>query len=333
MDIDVVVLWVDGSDPEWLKEKNKYSPVRIDDSNSVNRFRDLGLMKYWFRGIEKYIPWFHKLYFVTWGHVPDFLNTDNPRLQIVKHQDFIPHEWLPTFSSHTIELNIHRIQGLSEHFIYFNDDTYLTRNLSTEYFFKDNLPCAQATEIPLGFIGKPAIWSYAAANDIGLINKHFNKAAGSRKKQKQFVNRQYSFKDNLRTLAFHYLIPDHYSGFKNFHCPAAFLKETFRQVWENEPEILADTSSHQFRNCEDVNQWLMQWWQLVSGNFTPRATNTRNFELTDKTVQSICDSIVKSSYDMICVNDPETIPNSFELVDKLKCAFEITLPEKSTFER
>ena len=124
MDIDVVVPWVDGSDSKWIREKNKYSPDRIDDSNSANRFRDWGLMKYWFRGIEKYIPWFHKLYFVTWGHIPDFLNIDYPRLQIVRHEEYIPHEWLPTFSSHTIELNVHRISGLAEHFIYFNDDTY-----------------------------------------------------------------------------------------------------------------------------------------------------------------------------------------------------------------
>ena len=333
MDIDVVVPWVDGSDSKWIREKNKYSPDRIDDSNSANRFRDWGLMKYWFRGIEKYIPWFHKLYFVTWGHIPDFLNIDYPRLQIVRHEEYIPHEWLPTFSSHTIELNVHRISGLAEHFIYFNDDTYLTKELPPEYFFKNGLPCAQATEIPLGFIGKPVIWSYAAANDIGVINKHFKKGKQGRKVVEQFINVQYPVKDNLRTLLFKYLIPDYYSGFKNFHCPAAFMKETFRQVWENEPEILSNTSSHKFRNCEDVNQWLMQWWQIASGAFEPRRTNTRNFELSEQTVKAVCDAIKKREYDMICVNDPDSVSNSDELVEQLRNAFENSLLEKSLFER
>lgn len=333
MDIDIVVPWVDGSDPAWLKEKNKYSPAQIDDSNSANRFRDLGLMKYWFRGIEKYIPWFHKLYFVTWGHIPDFLNTEDPKLQIVRHEDFIPKEWLPTFSSHAIELNIHRISGLSEYFVYFNDDTYVTKELSSDYFFRNGLPCTQATEIPLGFIGKPEIWSYAAVNDIAIINKHFKKSQQDREKRKRFLCSEYPFKDNLRTFLFRYLIPDYYSGFKNFHSPAAFRKESFREVWENEPEILARTSGHRFRNQEDVNQWLVQWWQIVSGAFEPRGTNTCNFGLSAETADSICDAIKNSRYDMICVNDPEDVDEAERLVEQIKNAFESILPQKSSFER
>ena len=116
MDIDIVVTWVDGSDPEWLKERARYSgtPVELSDV----RFRDWGLMRYWFRGIEKYAPWVRKIHFVTWGHLPDWLDTTNPKLHIVKHTDFIPAEYLPTFNSHTIELNLHRIEGLAEQFIY-----------------------------------------------------------------------------------------------------------------------------------------------------------------------------------------------------------------------
>ena len=73
MDIDFVVLWVDGNDPEWRAEKAKYQGAVTDDSNSVNRFRDWGLMPYWFRAVEKFTPWVHKIHFVTCGHVPEFL--------------------------------------------------------------------------------------------------------------------------------------------------------------------------------------------------------------------------------------------------------------------
>ena len=121
MNIDAVVMWVDGSDPEWLKEKKKYSPVKVDDSNSANRFRDWGLMKYWFRSIEKYMPWIRKIFFVTWGHTPDFLKLDHPKLRIINHTEFIPKQYLPTFSSHTIEMNLFRITDLSEYFVLFND--------------------------------------------------------------------------------------------------------------------------------------------------------------------------------------------------------------------
>ena len=54
MDIDIVVTWVDGSDPEWLKERARYCGTSAELSDV--RFRDWGLMRYWFRGIEKCAP-------------------------------------------------------------------------------------------------------------------------------------------------------------------------------------------------------------------------------------------------------------------------------------
>ena len=124
--IDFVVMWVDGNDPAWQKEKEKDSPRKTDDSNSANRFRDWGLMPYWFRAIEKFTPWVRKIHFVTWGHLPEFLDTTNPKLNIVKHSDFMPEGTLPTFSSHALEVNLHRIPGLADNFVYFNDDMLLT---------------------------------------------------------------------------------------------------------------------------------------------------------------------------------------------------------------
>ena len=106
MDIDFVVLWVDGSDPVWQAEKAKYQGKTLDDSNAPNRFRDWGLMPYWFRAVEKFAPWVRKIHFVTCGHVPAFLNLAHPKLHHVKHEGFLPPEVLPTFSSHAIEMNL-----------------------------------------------------------------------------------------------------------------------------------------------------------------------------------------------------------------------------------
>ena len=74
MGIDFVILWVDGNDPEWQSEKAKYDSNFNDDSNSVSRYRDWGLLPFWFRCIEKFTPWVNKIHFVTWGHIPEFLN-------------------------------------------------------------------------------------------------------------------------------------------------------------------------------------------------------------------------------------------------------------------
>ena len=103
--------------------------------------------KYWFRGIEKNAPWVHNIYFVTWGHLPAWLNTAHPKLHIIKHTDFIPPQYLPTYNSPTIELNLHRIPGLSENFVYFNDDGFLIRPVTPQHFFKSG-KCRESRRAP-----------------------------------------------------------------------------------------------------------------------------------------------------------------------------------------
>ena len=85
----------------------------------------MNIFRYWFRAVERYAPWVNKVFLVTNGKFPDWINPDNPKLVLVKHDDYIPEEYLPTFNSCAIELHLHRIKDLSEHFVYFNDDTML----------------------------------------------------------------------------------------------------------------------------------------------------------------------------------------------------------------
>ena len=53
----------------------------------------------------------------------------------------MPKECLPTFNSCAIELHMHKIEGLSEHFVYFNDDIIINSHIDPDYFFRDGLPC------------------------------------------------------------------------------------------------------------------------------------------------------------------------------------------------
>ena len=103
--IDMVILWVDGNDRKWQIEKEKYGDKKNNSRDF--RYRDWESLIFLFRGIEKYASWVNKIYFVTWGHIPHWLNTENDKIIIVKHEDFIPREYLPTFNSNVIELNIH----------------------------------------------------------------------------------------------------------------------------------------------------------------------------------------------------------------------------------
>ena len=142
-DIDIVLPWVDGNDPEWKRCRAEFEKKDQADSTE-ERYRDWGLLKYIFRGIEQNLPWIRRIHFVTWGHLPEWLNINYEKLNIVNHKDYIPDKYLPTFSSHPIELNIHRINGLSEKFIYMNDDFFFMDKMSRENFFLGDLPCSQA---------------------------------------------------------------------------------------------------------------------------------------------------------------------------------------------
>ena len=117
--IDIIIPWVDGNDPKWLKERDRISKkYQINEkANSNVRYESWDNLQYVFRGIEKFMPWVDKAFLVTCGHLPEFINVDNPKLRIVKHSDYIPQEYLPTFNSNVIELNYHRIDELSENFI------------------------------------------------------------------------------------------------------------------------------------------------------------------------------------------------------------------------
>ena len=111
--IDFVITWVDGRDPEWRKRKDALNENSFEDERE-ERYRDWGLLPYWFRGVEKYAPWVRKIWFICDQEPPEWLNRDHPKLSIVRHEDYLPDEYRPAFSSHPIELNLHRIKGLSE---------------------------------------------------------------------------------------------------------------------------------------------------------------------------------------------------------------------------
>lgn len=327
MKIDIVVLWVDGNDKEWQDEKRKYQINNKMDAG-VNRYRDFGLMRYWFRGIEKFAPWFNKIHFVTYGHLPDWLNLKHPKLNVVNHQDFIPREYLPTFSSHPIELNLHRINGLSKHFIYFNDDTFLIRNTKIKDFFINNLPCDIAA---LNSIAPTEIFSYILFNNIYLINNQFNKKTVIKKNLNKWFNMKYG-KYLIKTLL---LLPwKNFTGFYDHHLPIPFDKTSFEEVWEKYSDILNATCLNKFRSINDVSAWVFRYWRLVKGEFMPKKIDGKLFSVKNlNDAKVISKFIEKQKNKMICINDAVINEKDFETIKYILInSFNKILPEKSSFE-
>ncbi|KAG9430069.1 N-acetylglucosamine-1-phosphotransferase subunits alpha/beta isoform X1 [Apis mellifera carnica] len=132
--IDVVYTWVNGSDPVFLKSLKEHVPI-TDINTAASRFNDKDELRYSLRSLEKYAPWVRHVYIVTNGQIPSWLDMDNPKVTLVTHEDiFINKSDLPTFSSPAIESNIHRIPGISDKFLYFNDDVMLGAEVWPEDF-------------------------------------------------------------------------------------------------------------------------------------------------------------------------------------------------------
>lgn len=138
MNIDIVYLWVNGNDPVWRAKKEAFErgmPHRSGEALAEARFMDNDELKYSLRSVERFAPWIHHIYIVTDGQVPAWLDLTNERISIVDHTEIMPREALPSFSSPAIEWCIDNIPGLSEHFLLANDDTFIGREVSPDFFF------------------------------------------------------------------------------------------------------------------------------------------------------------------------------------------------------
>ncbi len=325
--IDFVIIWVDESDPEWLNEKSKYTNIEDVNYNPNNvRYRDYGTLKYWFRSVEKYAPWVRMIHFVTCVHIPSWLNLDNPKLHLVKHSDFIPQEFLPTFSSHPIELNLYRIKGLSERFVYFNDDMFVNAPVGPDDFFKDGLP----RDIAIRNIPLISKFGHIDLNNLIIIGKHFDFIKTFRTFPWKYLNWRYG----LQNFRFFFLMPwPIFLGFKTMHVANSYLKSTFVEVLKKEYDTLRQTCLRKFRDERDVNQWVFRYWQLAQGKFSPRDYNfSELYCISNETIGKIVNDIVKGKHKLICINDNQDLSDISFCKERIIDAFESNFPQKSTFE-
>ena len=323
--IDFVIPWVDPGDPKWQKERAQHAPGESADGSEI-RYRDFDNLQYWFRGIEKFAPWVNKVHFITYGHLPPWLNTNHPKLNIVYHKDYIPEEYLPTFSSHVIEVNLHRIKGLSDQFVYFNDDIFVLKKIRPGDFFKDGLP-RDVAALNIS-IKRDTINSHAVTNIVYIINKHFNKRASIGRNFFKWYN-PINGKYLIRTLLL--ALWGVFPGIQITHLTNAYLKSTFEKVWEAEGEELHRTSANKFRDKEDLMQNVFKFWQLASGSFKPRGKIGKYFDLSIDSAKA-CSAIRKQRYKIVCLNDQNEIENFETLKEEIITSFNKILPEKSEFE-
>ena len=337
MNIDFVVTWLDSSDPKWQEEYCRYKGITSNGDQSFARFRDWDLFKYWFRSIEKYAPWVHKVFLVTNGKFPDWINVNHPKLVLVKHSDYIPQVYLPTFNSHTIELNMNNIEGLSEHFVYFNDDCYLNNDVTPDYYFMKGLPCDENVEsvynVPTyNNVNRFAIEIIKYTN-IGVLNGHFKRNETIKGHIGKWFGSHLSMRDKMMSIIIT-LDPHHrFIGFRTRHFEQPFLKSVLDEAWHKEKEMLS-LSCTRFREDVNLSPYFFRYWQFATNKFYPvKQRHNRKYTLLPDNLPEIKNALNNPKVWSLCLNDSAKCRDDDKMFKpSLIKAFEEKFPKKSSFE-
>ncbi len=247
MEIDLVYMWVDGSDPEWRARKNRFLPedqrmeINIDAAGDC-RYADNDELRYSLRSVERYAPWVRRIHIVTDDQVPEWLDTSHPKIHMVSHRDIMPAEILPTFNSTAIEYHIHKIEGLSEHFLFANDDTLFAEPVTPGFFFAgEGRPIVRLKDEHLKKHAKVSIYSHTILQMQGLVRKRFGRCT---------------------TLAPH-------------HNVDAYTRTGFAECHADFPQ-LAPTPDKRFRSREDWQRIIISYYALATGRAVLRKVSRYN---------------------------------------------------------
>jgi len=340
--IDFVLPWVDGSDKVWLKKKNRYKSNSINDSISISnaRFRDMGTLRYVLRSIEQYCPWYNKIYIITEGHYPKWLNINSDKIVLVTHEElYYAKTHLPTFNSSSIEMNLANIKGLSDKFVYFNDDLFIMEKVESSRFFVENKPVDFFSHawIPRNKIYEKLRvqdpWINSINNNLRLINKAFNISSI---KKNQLFHKTYSIKIKLSNFLYRYIYKK-MIWMEHWHHPQPYLRSTLEEVHSNFETQMMICSSNKFRSNSDLTQYLYRYWHLARGEFYPFKYNDGLYVQLDtledfkKSVEQIESS---NKIKFVCFNDSISMNEDTHQILKTKLISYLNehFPNKATFE-
>ncbi len=292
--MDAVITYVDGNDPVWKQDYEKYTNVPV----MQKRFRDWGTLKYLLRGIEKRMPFIRNVYLVVShpSQVPSWADKEN--LKIVLHKDIIPEEFLPTFNCNPIEMNLHRIPGLDEEYLYFNDDMFPVGDCSPTDFFRG---------------GKAVIGYYRhlfASNMYKKICRNSDRLAREALGLKPSV---------------FFTRPQHICS--------PMLKSVCDEVYEKVNAQIRETSATRTRTENNLNQYLFLDYMNYKGLVINEKISNKHFSVSVASPESLRNFLQNPTRNLVCINDVHLSEKRYEaLRDAILDAFESVFPEKSRFE-
>ena len=278
-DIDMVFSWVDGTSSEFQRARAQRMEAYIvgDGDDSDARFRQIDELKYALRSVYLFAPWVRRIFIATDSPTPAWL-ADHPRVTVVRSEEFFTDlDVLPTHNSHAVESQLHRIEGLSEHFIYSNDDMFFGRPVRPDMFFSP------------GGITK----FIEATTRIGLGEPNAERSGFENAAR---VNRA------LLQRRFGRITTRHLE-----HAATPLRRSVMAQLEQEFPEDFARTAASAFRSSSDISvtNSLYHYYALMTGRAVVQTeASVRYVETTLANAAEEMDGILKHrDYDFFCLND------------------------------
>lgn len=306
--IDVVYTWVDGNDPAWrskmLRWRGDAEAAVHAEAVAENRFQNRHELMYSLRSLEMFAPWVNHIYLVTDQQVPAWLDTEAEGLTVVDHREiFDDVDKLPVFNSNAIISQLHRIKGLSEHYIYLNDDVFFGRPCLPELFFTS------------GGIAKlfPSRNLRPLADTSKEVEPHFNITTNIR----EMIRREFG-----RTIS---------QAIK--HTPHAQLRSVHEEMAERFAAEYEQTSRSRFRHHEDfAADQLFHYYAQLTGRAVPGGIRYHYVNVQDSSHRRVLEEIAsRHDRDVFCLNDApvDAEPISPEVVAQFLTTY---FPFPSRFE-
>ena len=291
--MDIVITYVNGLDPVWQKDYQHYTNI----PPLVKRFRDWGTLRYLMRGIECNMPFVRRVHLVVSheSQVPEWV--DRSEVNVVLHKDIIPAQALPTFNCNPIEMCLHRIEGLDEEFLYFNDDMYPMLLCKPEDFFREGK----------GVIGISRHWFPSN------MYKHICRNSDRLARKALGLKPSWTF-----------LRPQHICS--------PLLKSECKALYATiEQEI--KSSLTRIRTKDDLNQYLFLDYMYLKGKIINLRQSKKHFSVGVTSPDKLHRFILHPTKKLACINDVQLTEERYvELRKTILLAFEQRFPNRSKFE-
>jgi len=307
--IDLIYLWVDGGDEKWLNKKQHYTGNVFDntESNCKGRYVDNNELKYSLRSISKNLPWIRKIFIVTDCQTPKWININNPKIQIIDHSVIMPPETLPCFNTTVIEYYLYKIPGLSERFLIANDDLFVNKKLTPDYFFnREGYPIVRLKRKLLGR------WHYFFKKLVGLkIGQYSTMLLDS----SLLIEEKFGVKYTA--------VPHHNID--------AYCREDYtnavEQVFTNQINI---SKSNQIRNYGDLHRSAFSYYILAIKHAELKYVGRKQSSRILPYKHNLIKYYKQYNPDLFCINDNQRVTDNQR--KEIQPFLELVFPLKSEFE-